>query len=308
MKTEKEKIEYLAKFHTVPVSIFTTDEHRTKQFECPKTAIKVFLKDYAFEKAGAAIAYKFMAAKAVEKTNIDFNNISDEMIRELWYNFSIQQKDNNGINFNGKSNPLCYDIFKKGPINPKGKYKIIKNGDVDYKKTILGVLRTLENTNIACYVKEMIKASKVNEAHKKLCDISGAKSKVISLYMRDIAYICSKDDEKYIVEPSYLLQPIDTWIAQTYKIIFDNTINIEDAVRNRIVRPNVQKNITKSCLDCSLSPIDFNKGAWYFGSQIAKTYNRLQTALEDTSKANEYIKEALAKLRNEKSELSKFLN
>jgi hypothetical protein len=285
MNTIKEKLEFLARFHVVPVTMFTNDDHKTKQFECPKIALKIFLKDYAFEKSGAAMAYKYMAVKAINNTKINFKNIKDEEIKNLWKEFEKQKTENDEIGLNVNCNPL----FTNKDSNNRAKH------------SILTVLRMNNIENLADGIYKKLSIGEINKAYDLLIKIRGIGPKIASLYLRDIAFLKKNElfndrinlskNENY-----YLLQPIDTWLEQAFKILDNKNIKNADEIKNEIIR---------ICLKNGVNALEFNKGAWYFGSRLAKTYKRLKDALEDNSKAEEYIKDTLEIGKKEFIELNK---
>jgi hypothetical protein len=301
MSTQKDKLYFLASFHKVSDEIFSTNDHRIKQFKCPKTALKIFLRDYAFEKSGAALAYKFMAEEIISNIEIDFTNLTDDMIKNVWDKFKSLKPANSNINENGKSNPLCYDIYERSSPDKKGKYKYIKsNSKFNYEKTVLGIMRKYNIKNIANDIKVIIEENNIVKAHKILREIRGVDNKIASLFLRDLVYnskigLSSKENQHY-------LQPVDTWIAQAYKIIFDTNIDLKKVTEK--IRGDIQKKI--SVID-EVSPINFNKGAWYFGSQIAKTYKRLNDSLNDSEIAKKYIGEHLETCQKEINALNNLL-
>lgn len=69
----------------------------------------------------------------------------------------------------------------------------------------------------------------------------------------------------------YLLQPIDTWLGQTLKIVFES--RVPGKLQER------QKMIVKLCEEAEVSSISFNQGAWVLGSQIAGEFETLERIL-----------------------------
>ncbi|MFA5010669.1 MAG: hypothetical protein WC644_01835 [Ignavibacteria bacterium] len=313
MKTLKDKLildklTFLANIHRVPATIFT-DEDSMKQFKCPESALKFFLK-YAFERSGSAPAFKYMAKEALEKAIDNFNenrDFKEKDFKNLWKEFRKLKEKNNLI---GSSNKK-YDGDEKDKGLNRERNLFYNKGicEKNRKCSVLQILQILKKeastNNLSSWCSSKLENNEIKIAYNKLLKIRGIGPKIASLYLRDIAYLKGIRYDKQ--NDFSLLMPIDTWIAQAYKIIFNKKESTTELIKLEKDRKRIQDEIVKICCDNDICPIEFNKGAWYFGSKIAKTYDRFQMALEDDSKANEFIREAFTLLEKEKSALSKFL-
>jgi thermostable 8-oxoguanine DNA glycosylase len=123
-------------------------------------------------------------------------------------------------------------------------------------------------------------------AHLFVDSINGVGTKIASFYLRDIAYL-SGIDETQIVDEHYL-QPMDTWLEQSLRIIMRNSI--PKKLQDR------QRAIVDLCHQAGCSPIAFNQGAWVLGSQIAKNFNTFRKIASGDS-VNQYLEDYIAEKR-----------
>lgn len=300
MKSIEEQLKFISKFHKVPAEMFYSEDNE-EQFKCPKTALKIFL-EYAFERAGSAVAYKYMGKQALEKTKIDFNNITKDVIDKLWENYKILSQDNNllTIDDNGEQ---TYRLKQDRNL-----FYCNNHNDTSKKQSILDVFKNYDDkiVNMATWCCDKIINNEIKKAYSRLIKIRGIGPKIASLYLRDIAYICEIDTKRF--KDSYLLQPIDTWIAQAFDIILnDKSISLNN-LNTDAKRKVVQEKIHTICVEYKVSPIEFNKGAWYFGSRISRTYNRMKSALCDAQEAKKLIKDVIQFNKIETDELKELVD
>ena len=182
--------------------------------------------------------------------------------------------DFNGININENCNPM------------------------NCKDGVLAIMeQKTEDMNIANYVKKQIDEQKTKAAHKFVDNIKGIGPKIASFYLRDIAYLAGL--EKKGINDPFLLQPMDTWLEQTYIIMEgEKPANREEK----------QKFFVGICLEAGCSPIEFNQGAWFAGSQIAGEIKKFKKIALGEPESKEIVKDYLKKLRHYISEIEKALD
>ena len=117
--------------------------------------------------------------------------------------------------------------------------------------------------------------------------------------MRDIAFIAQLDENR--ISDPHLLQPIDTWLDQTLRIVFEEEVPTELQKK--------QASIFKLCKESDISPISFNQGAWVLGSQIAGEFEAFKKILieGDINIIKKYVTEKeryLVEVRNMLDHLS----
>ncbi len=97
---------------------------------------------------------------------------------------------------------------------------------------------------------------------------------------------------------------MDIRLIQALSIIKGERIKIN--LKNNKERQDAQKMIVDLCKEAGCSPIEFNQGAWFAGSQIARgDFNKFKKiALGDTKIVNDYVK----KQRHYFSEIEKALD
>ena len=230
-------------------------------FEPPKDAFSAllnFVTNYSYERQGSPRAYRTIARRVLNeifKGNIE--KITQKEVDSAWIlSKRIAKEDYNGLGLNETHNSLNSD---KGVLK-----RLAEKGEM----------------NIYNYVKILLKEGQVEKAYNFMVSISGVGQKIASLYLRDIAYIELEPAKHY----HHLFQPIDTWIRQAIKIILSYT---SEEAPTRIL--DEKKLIVELCRDAECSPIEFNQGAWYAGSVIAKDYGTLKEISKNREKAEELI-------------------
>ena len=210
------------------------------QFKDNYKALLCFLKNYAYERQGAARAYPITAEMTIEGLfQGKLASVTIEDAKEAWKKYKeIAKKDFNNIKLNDSHNPMKSD------------------------KGVLAVMARNQISNLSLHVKELIQKSKTAEAYDFVASIRGVDSKIAPFYLRDIAYLGNLTESR--IKDSYYLQPIDTWLKQTLSIIFGD----KSPRKHR----EKQKIIVTLCEAAGCSPIAFNQGAWVLGSQVAGNF------------------------------------
>jgi len=123
----------------------------------------------------------------------------------------------------------------------------------------------------------------VKVAHDKIKEINGIGSKIASLFLRDVATF-------YNVFPSqdrHLLQPIDIWVRRIVKELGGPVLN--PAEQNAETDDAARRWIVGQSSKASIDPETVNQGMWYFATQIAGSYYRLQKSIHDAGYAKVII-------------------
>ena len=220
--------------------------HRN-QFKDSYQALVCFVRNYAYERQGAAAAYPVIAEKSIEKVLCNgMRSINLENSEKVWRVYrEIAKTEFNNLRINATHNPLKPD---KGILTTMAKEQI---------------------KNLAVYVRDMIQNGNTKKVHRLLVNVRGIGTKIAPFYMRDIAYLGGLDEPE--IKESYYLQPIDTWLEQTLSII------LEDVPKKLEEK---QRKIVELCKEADVSQTAFNQGAWVIGSQIAGNFKFFRQILK----------------------------
>lgn len=145
--------------------------------------------------------------------------------------------------------------------------KVNKDGDRLMVISLINLIQSNSEKNILKFIIDKIKSNTISEAYKILDSVWSIGPKIASLILRDIVFI--HELENYLKKPDdyYFLQPIDTWVHKlSYEIGMIN--------KGKIYKDEA-KDITNKCFEFNISPIHYNQGAWYIGS------NSLQVLLKN---------------------------
>ncbi|MCP8308780.1 MAG: hypothetical protein H3Z53_10215 [archaeon] len=265
MQFESKQIEIakrLALGATIYQNAFLNGMDFREQFRDDYIALACFLKNYAYERQGAASAYPDIAVRTIEKIfggKLQSVTIADS--KEAWKIYQeIAGKEFNNIKVNPSHNPMNTD------------------------RGVLSLLASQQISNISNHVKTLIEQGKTREAHSFVSSIRGIGTKIASFYMRDIAFLGNLNENE--IKNQFYLQPIDTWLEQTISIIFG------DAATKRL--DDKQRLIVELCGQANCSPIAFNQGAWIIASQIAgnfDTFRKIAEGQDTRSIVNDHILE-----------------
>jgi len=94
----------------------------------------------------------------------------------------------------------------------------------------------------------------------RLRHIYGVGPKIASFILSETAWVFGVEDRVPLGE-RFLLQPIDTWVRRTVVALWPD-LSVPGA-------PDllVAKRIAETCTRLGVSGVEFNHGAWYFGSR-----------------------------------------
>ena len=260
------------------------DENDENDPKANYIALEFFLDHFAYERRVKVEAYPAIAKrtlKAVFKDRLENIQLIQTDAKQVWERYeqiAAEEFELERNKLNWRLNPM----FSDGGV-------LTKMANAENK----GIL------NIANYVKALIEDEKTSKAYSFIISIRGIGPKIASFYLRDIAYL-GKIDEKEIKEPFYL-QPLDTWLNQALSIMKKEKVNL----KTNKERQDAQKMIVKLCKQADCSPIAFNQGAWFAGSQIAGERSKFkEIALGDTKIVEDYVE----KQRHYFSEIEKALD
>jgi len=269
----KRKLEFIEKISIIYKKQYISAEKFKKQFNEDEAflALKIFLDSYAHERQGAAAAYPLIALDCISRR---FNNGNSwriptlEDADQIWDDYKEIAENIYNIGTNKNNNPLNKD---NGVITIMAKEKIF---------------------HIANHIKDLIITNELNKAYKIIKIIRGVGPKITPFYLRDVAdlaYVIGDKKKEFQLNNLHLLQPIDTWIRQTFKILFGE---------NRLSDLQKAKVIVDKCKEAEVSSIDFNQGAWILGSQLAGSFGKLREVINSPELLNELIE---SKIKNIKS-------
>jgi len=125
----------------------------------------------------------------------------------------------------------------------------------------------IQSNSLSTYLQHKIVEDKdIKKAFYLLNSIQGVGDKIASFFLRDLVDVYKITLNG--INNRHLLQPVDTWVERTVKIL------ITDQGMNK-------SQVAKWIVCHSKSPELVNMGIWYFGSQIAISGYRLNRVLED---------------------------
>ena len=163
-------------------------------------------------------------------------------------------------------------------------------------KGVIDKLASSNISNIAIYIRDLVSNGNTNQAYDFIKSIRGIGEKISSFYLRDIVYLTNLDEKN--IPDLHLLQPLDTWLEQTLKILFNS--DVPKKLQEK------QKLIVDLSKESRVSSISFNQGAWVLGSQISGEFETFKRALTDYDFAKiveDHIKEKEEYLREVKNVL-----
>lgn len=247
---------FLKKVSPIYQNYFLCEKIFREQFENGYKALVCFLKNYAYERQGAAAAYSKIALKCVSNRYQNGHNWrvpTKDDAKDLWEDYkNIAKSDYNLLD------------------NKTGKVKVNEtHNPLNADRGVVDKLASNNTSNIAVHIRDLIGYGDTTEAYNFIKEICGIGEKIASFYLRDIVYLAGLDEKN--ISDLHLLQPIDTWLEQTLKILFNSDVpkNLQEK----------QKLIVDLCKESEVSSISFNQGAWVLGSQIAGEFETFKRAL-----------------------------
>lgn len=258
---------FLKKVAPIHQNYFLCKKIFREQFENGYKALICFLKNYAYERQGAAAAYSKIALKCVFYKYQDGHNWTGptkDDAKDLWEEYkNIAESD--------------YNLFE----NRTRKVRVNEtHNPLNADRGVVHTLVSNNTSNIAVHTRNLISCGDTAGAYDFIKEIRGIGGKIACLYLRDIVYLAGLPEEN--ISDSYLLQPIDTWLEQTFKILFNS--DVPSKLQEK------QKLIVDLCKESGVSSISFNQGAWVLGSQIAGEFETFKRALTDYDFAQKIIR------------------
>lgn len=239
-------------------------------------SLAIFLEGYAFERQGRSPNYSPAAVKALFSCKKQCNGkLSQNVVSSVWERFNNQ-------NLNHKNNPLYPSSNPSNLQNIKKSLSLIE-------VVLKNVFPT--NTTFTTYFQEQInQENDIQPSFDLLTSIRGIGDKIASFYLRDLIDVMDITLNNN-AQNVCLLQPIDTWVKRTVKILLcgNQAVNETEEVADWIVKTSIQHNI---------NPQRVNMGIWFFGSTIAKSEYRLKEALKDLNYAQKLVNGFRDKVRS----------
>ena len=250
-------------------------------------ALASFIKGYAYVRQGPLDAYRFIAEEALCRVfGGKIVDIKKSDVTNLWKEYQAIAKSFSFRKFKFKLNPN---------LNPLNK-----------DKGILARMMDRNITNIAEYIYQLLKGMQCEEAFQFLVSIRGVGVKIASLYLRDIVFLAQLNN----LQRHHLLQPIDTWVDKTLRIIMEADPSLKKTLQKIIsrIRDTMKANrslkrlgpittakqrlIIKICSAAKCCPIAFNQGAWFTGSRLARD-NRILIRILTSSSWSSFLQKLI---------------
>jgi len=139
-----------------------------------------------------------------------------------------------------------------------------------------GVIRGLlqlvsQHQNLHKWAKSLLAAGRAEDLYLELLSIEGFGEKIAALIVRDLAWLYDLEEAVPIRDRLYL-QPVDIWIERIFYALWPE-------FSQKPPKWIIAKKIAEACARWSLSGVQFNQGAWWFGSQEVKRQTALRGAL-----------------------------
>jgi hypothetical protein len=211
-------------------------------------ALKLFLRAYAFERAGAPQSYKEGAVRALENCKDSLN--TEEASEKVWDEF---------LRLLGPTPPNR----QRNPLNPNGTHGY---DAVTFCKTRVAP----DDQNLYLFSLRNLRTDNVRAAHDALRQIRGIGPKIASLFLRDIALENGVTDIG--LHDRHLLQPIDVWLERTTQVLTGRNLKNQKAGQQ----------LNSLADEAGCCALRLNAGSWYFGSQVAQTEQMLRADLKNS--------------------------
>lgn len=242
-------------------------------------SLAVFLEGYAFERQGRSPNYSPAAVKALFdcKKQCNGNLNQKNVVMCVWKHF---KNSLNNQKLNKKLNPLYPST------NPDNLPNI--NKSLSLIEVVLKEVTPQNNTFTTYFQKQINQENDIQPSFDLLKSIRGIGPKIAPFYLRDLVDVMNATLNN--IQNVHLLQPIDTWVERTVKILCGNqAMNETEEVADWIVKTSIQHNI---------NPQRVNMGIWFFGSTIAKSKYILEKALKKLDDAIELVNDFRDKVRS----------
>jgi hypothetical protein len=215
----------------------------------------IHFKNYAYERniSGAAAAYKEVADEVLAplKKRVRWGR---DLERTIWHDFR-ENCAQRGIKPNKTVNPL----------RPSRDAKV-------NLVTFVWNIRKESNQTVAEWAFKMLLDGKIEEAHDRLMNVWGIRTKIASFYLRDIFWLGNnlnpERDSK--CTDYYLIQPIDIWPERASRALGNNN-------HSKIA---IAKFINSFEEDIGLPPGGCNIGFWMLGSNYIEDEDQFDDVIK----------------------------
>ncbi len=249
--------------------------------------LQLFLYGYAFERQGRSPNYSLAAVESISKLRKKYPSKPEKDFAEnVWSEFlSILNIPKSGKGANKYNNPLYL-------------------GRQSGKKAVTNFLLEIPEyrNNIVYFTLSELKNAKVENVHQRLMTIRGQGNKIIGLFLRDIAIMYNIRG----VEKHTMLQPVDVWVRRTVRLLMGEAGDPLDGKQD-IDDTQIARNAIHYAIQAEVSPLDFNRASWYFGSQIMKSSLKLSRYFSERYSVEQAVTSRLNQLEKEKEELLKIV-
>lgn len=145
------------------------------------------------------------------------------------------------------------------------KQQLKKPNEKINKGLIVDFLKRAQNhrtCNLFTWLEECIRTFGIESAYLELLKTHGINKKITSFILRDIVWLLNMEKDVQTRDLIYL-QPIDTWLKQI-------SFQLWPDLHNKVDELIMAKRIVDKCSELGVSSINFNQGAWCFGSNEVK--------------------------------------
>lgn len=194
-----------------------------------------------------------------------------------------------GPQFSGPSRSTNYKNLRRQNWKPVkralrqriGKGKVGKARDVNMVLSALEYIGHLPGLNIVRHSTDEIRGGRINTHYEELQPRRSRKGitqvgpKIAAFYLRDLVSLYGLED-KVPAEYAFCLQPVDVWVEKVAR-----QLGIVDQGANP---DKIQSAIIAHCQAEGISPLLFNQGAWYVGSNAFDLVLEILAAQEQRAK------------------------
>jgi len=217
-------------------------------------SICVFLEGYAFERMGRSPDYPLAAVDSINYYKKNFGKIDYNAPKIIWEKYS--------------------ELLLNLKLN-KGNNPLYASKNDNFIKFLLDCGSIDKNFTLTNYLLKMINEDKdLSSAHKFLKSIRGVGNKISSFFLRDLVFITGINTNNYLNE--YLLQPVDSWVKRTVRILNNDEYMSDTQVARWIIEISDSLSITHE---------EINMGIWYYCSTIVGSKYKLKYYLNNFREA-----------------------
>jgi hypothetical protein len=222
-------------------------------------SLAIFLGSYAFERQGRSPNFSDVAISVLlGRKNMNAGNVSAGLAEQIWSTFKAVLSPIGGIN--AQNNPL-YPSTDPDGLGLHGKQSIFEK--------VLTITAFHPGLSLSTYLANEIKASNDTvTSFAFLSEVRGIGDKIAPFYLRDLVDVLNLSSS--ITKNRDLLQPIDTWVRRTVRVLSKDPTLSDERIRKWIVEESLR---------IGSNPERVNMGMWLFGSQMTGSKFSLYLAL-----------------------------